>query len=233
MTAETSLLTRNLPLGSYGKDVDAFKRSVARGLDKLDGGKRLKAHIDRPATVRRTMGPFALKDLNALRAKFGFAKTVKGDKVFWQYMVKKGFPDAWCFELMQQYLDAHKPAPPAPKYVEPRQGFNSLDKRLWPLFTTGRNMGLSDLGTYNRASRLPSGLPSDHAVYPAVAFDLGFSPQVGYGHPVARSFFHMMAGHPDCHYTILGNKIWSVEKGLHDYRDGGHEGHVHVSGYRR
>ena len=71
--------------------------------------------------------------------------------------------DALAIDLLNQYADEHPKPPPPPKYVEPAQGFASLDRALWDEFTIGRNLGLADLGTYNHASRLPSGLPSDHA----------------------------------------------------------------------
>lgn len=88
----------------------------------------------------------------------------------------------------------------------------------------------TDLGTYNPASTLPGGGPSDHAHYPADAFDAGFSPPSGWGNESARAFFEKMVGRAGIHYAILGDKIWSTDKGLHAYGAGGHENHVHVSG---
>ncbi len=147
------------------------------------------------------------------------------------------------FDVVWEYLDAYrrwkyrafvvpKPKPLPTPLVEPNQGFNSLHPSLWEAYSLGRRMGLSDLGTYNPNSRLPSGTPSDHAVYPAMAFDLGFSPATGYEHPVARSFFEAMIGRSECEYDICGTKIWSRSRGLHGYSYGGHESHVHVSGNR-
>lgn len=225
-------LTRTLAVSSYGKDVDGAKRSVYRALDKDDGGQRLKTHMSKSLSVRRTFGAFFRSDVNRLKAQDGWKPNGKVEPSFWTHMVKEGYPDARAVDLVDQYADEHKPAPPAPKYVEPNQGFSSLDRRLWDEYTTGRNMGLSDQGTYNPASRLPSGRHSDHSVYPASAFDLGFSPQIGYSHMTARKFFHLMAGAEGIHYVILGNQIWSRERGLHPYTSGGHEGHVHVSGTR-
>ncbi len=132
-------------------------------------------------------------------------------------------------------------APPLPPLVKPKQGFESLTDDLWRNYTEGRNMGLSDLGTWNPDSKLPSGNPSDHATSrldgkicePACAFDLGFVPATGQNHPVARSFFNSMIGRPEVNYVILGTLIWSREHGLHAYTAGGHDGHVHVSGHRR
>lgn len=145
------------------------------------------------------------------------------------------------FDVVWEYLDAYrrwkyrvfqvpKPPPVPVVLVEPVQGFGSLHKELWTDYSAGRRMGLTDVGTYNPASRLPSGTPSDHAVYPAWAFDLGFSPATGFDQPVAHAFFQSMVGRPEIHYVILGDRIWSREKGLHGYTGGGHESHVHTSG---
>lgn len=114
--------------------------------------------------------------------------------------------------------------------IEPRQGFGSLDRSLWPAYTLARRMGLSDLGTYNPSSTLPGGGPSDHARSPALAFDAGFFPPVGYAHPQARLFFEAMVGRPEVNYVILGDVIWSRARGRHTYTAGGHMNHVHVSG---
>lgn len=137
------------------------------------------------------------------------------------------------------YVDAYRrlqyrrftvPNPPPPPLVEPNQGFHSLRVELWPAFSLGRNMGLSDLGTFNPASTLPSGGKSDHAYYPARAFDLGVEPDTGYANPVGRSFFQTMVG--NCGYVILGDRIWSqarASEGVRHYGGGGHSNHVHVS----
>jgi peptidoglycan hydrolase-like protein with peptidoglycan-binding domain len=143
-------------------------------------------------------------------------------------------------DALEPYMDARAKAlyerfalpPEEAKLVEPNQGFDSLHSSLWEAYSLGRSMGLTDLGTYNPASRLPSGSPSDHAVYPAMAFDLGFSPQTGQANATAREFFTKMVGRDEVNYVILGDKIWSRALGLHDYTSGGHGGHVHVSGVR-
>lgn len=114
--------------------------------------------------------------------------------------------------------------------IEPRQGWSSLDPSLHGLFSLGRTMGLSDLGTYNPSSRLPGGGVSDHARSPALAFDLGVTPAVGMAHPLGRTFFEAMVGRPEVNYVILGDTIWSRDKGRHRYTAGGHLNHVHVSG---
>jgi peptidoglycan hydrolase-like protein with peptidoglycan-binding domain len=146
-------------------------------------------------------------------------------------------------DAMWPYADAYSkwvyrtwsaPKPKPPPLIEPVQGFESLHRSLWELFSAGRRMGLSDLGTYNPRSLLPSGAPSDHAVYPAFAFDLGVEPDTGYLNPVGRAFFDLCVGHPAVEYVILGTKIasrnydWTVRT----YSGGGHGNHVHVSGIR-
>ena len=145
------------------------------------------------------------------------------------------------FDALWQYADGYSkwvyriwsaPKPLPVELIEPNQGFASLTPSLREDFSLGRHMGLTDLGTYNPSSRLPSGAPSDHAVWPAFAFDLGFSPQTGYANPLARTFFDAMIGRPEVEYVILGEKIWSRSQGLHSYTSGGHEGHVHTSGNR-
>lgn len=145
--------------------------------------------------------------------------------------------------LWNQYADAYakwvyrawtapKPKPEPPVIVAPIQGLASLHVSLHPIFSIGRNMGLSDLGTFNPSSRLPSGAPSDHAVWPAMAFDLGVEPDTGYANPVGRAYFWIAAGRPEVEYVILGDRIWSRARGLHAYYGGSHANHVHVSGNR-
>ena len=90
-------------------------------------------------------------------------------------------------------------------------------------------MGLTDLGTYNPKSTLPSGAKSDHAYYPSYAFDLGFSPQIGMRNGMAAAFFNSMISRPEVSYVICGDKIWSQTGGLHSYTYGNHDNHVHVS----
>lgn len=226
MTREQSLLTRTLRVGSAGDDVRAAKRTVARYL----GGNRLKTLVSRPLAVQRRFGPFFAVDVVRARRKAGFDSRPVFGPTFLAYLADKGAPDALAVHLFNQYRDAQ--TPPKPRYVEPKQGFGSLDQSLWELFSAGRHMGLTDLGTFNPASRLPSGRPSDHAVYPARAFDLGFSPATGNKHPVASEFFKLCVGRPEVQYVILGSRIWSHQSGIYSYTGGGHEGHVHVSGRR-
>jgi hypothetical protein len=151
------------------------------------------------------------------------------------------------FEQMWIYADAYsrwvyrtwsapKPKPIPPPLVEPEQGWGSLHVSLHSVYSLGRNMGLHpDLGTYAPGSNLPSGAPSDHAVWPAYAFDLGFEPDVGWDHDVARSFFYAVMGKREVEYVILGDRIWSrprASEGIRRYTAGGHQNHIHVSGNR-
>jgi peptidoglycan hydrolase-like protein with peptidoglycan-binding domain len=170
------------------------------------------------------------------------AKTVDAVKVFQKLNGIKatGHFGQATLNALEPYMDARAKAlyarfelpPEKAKIVEPNQGFDSLHSSLWEAYSIGRNMGLSDLGTYNPASRLPSGSPSDHAVYPALAFDLGIEPDTGYSNPTGRAFFDRMIGRQEVSYVILGDKIWSRALGLHAYTAGGHLNHAHVSGVR-
>jgi hypothetical protein len=146
-------------------------------------------------------------------------------------------------DAMWPYADAYSkwvyrtwtaPKPKPRPLIEPLQGFGSLHRSLWTLFSDGRYMGMSDLGTYNPNSNLPSGAPSDHAVYPAYAFDLGIDPDTGYANPTGRAFFDLCRGNPAVEYVILGDKIASRNYGwvVRSYSGGGHGNHVHVSGIR-
>jgi len=198
-----------LKQGSTGKAVEAAKRGVSR--------YRKKPYEKLPSS--RVFGPFFLKKVKAFQKDKGIYQTgVIG-------------PHTW--KALEPYLDSRARellGPPKPTLVEPKQGFNSLHRSLWEAYSIGRHMGLSDLGTYNPASRLPGGGKSDHAQYPAMAFDLGFSPQTGYGNFTARQFFLKMVGRREVEYVILGDKIWSKSRGLHTYTAGGHMNHCHVSG---
>lgn len=198
-------LPAQLPVG------DMFFPKPKGGFDPVYNAKTEEAvEVVRRFEERRPFqGPFRQDDLDS----------------FWAYA------DAYS-KWVYRIWSAPKPKPPVPSLIAPLQGLASLKKDLWEDFSTGRHLGLSDLGTFNPSSRLPSGAPSDHAVWPAVAFDLGISPDNGYANTVGRKFFDLMTGRPEIHYCILGDKIWSRERGLHSYSGGGHENHVHVSGNR-
>lgn len=176
------------------------------------------------------------------------AKTVEAVKVFQQWVGIRptGHFGQATLDEMWAYADAYSKwvyrlyVPPKPKPeplppIEPRQGWGSLHKSLWSIFSLGRNMDLSDLGTYNPSSTLPSGGPSDHAVWPAMAFDLGVEPDTGYANSVGRAYFHICMTRPEVEYVILGDRIWSrprADEGVRHYSGGGHANHVHVSGHR-
>lgn len=115
--------------------------------------------------------------------------------------------------------------------TEPRQGFKSLTRELWPAYTLARRLGMPDLGTHNPSSTLPGGGKSDHAYSPARAFDVGLAKARGgeTGREVTRWFFRRMIGRPEVEYVIFEQKIWSQSNGLRTYTAGGHETHVHVS----
>lgn len=229
MTDEAALLTRTLRLGKSGKDVSGVKRTVYNTLDKVDGGRRLNAFNKKPTAVRRTFGPLFRGDLNKVKRimqQSTNGQLTPGEWLLWE---KKGLPDALTHALLNQYID--EIPKPKPKPVEPRQGYDSLEQSLHEAFSIGRRMGLSDLGTYNPNSKLPSGRPSDHAHYPSKAFDLGFDPSDTVSDARSDSFFHLMMHRPEVKYVIRKNQIWSVDRGLHTYTSGGHENHVHVSGF--
>ena len=111
--------------------------------------------------------------------------------------------------------------------LKPRQGFDSLRRDGWALYTLGRRLGLSDLGTYNPSSTLPGGGKSDHAFKPARAFDLGLT-KTG-TRERARWFYRLCKGRPEVEYVIFERRIWSRTNGERPYTAGGHETHVHVS----
>lgn len=111
--------------------------------------------------------------------------------------------------------------------VKPKQGFDSLRADGHALYSLGRRLGLSDLGTYNPASTLPGGGKSDHAFNPARAFDLGLT-KAG-TRERARWFYRHCKERAEVEYVIFEALIWSRDRGEHRYTAGGHEGHVHVS----
>ena len=202
------IINPTLRLGSTGAAVSRAKRLV-------------NAWRGQPGNTTPVFGPFFL----VLVKRYQTAHSIPASGVIG--------PTTW---------NALVPHPTLPPLVRPNQGFGSLTEDLWRDYTNGRNLGLTDLGTYNPASTLPSGGASDHATSrldgrigePACAFDLGFTPATGQAHPVAHAFFNSMIGRPEVAYVILGDRIWSVERGLHAYLDSSsHAGHVHVSGHRR
>jgi len=70
-------------------------------------------------------------------------------------------------------------------------------------------------------------------VYPAVAFDLGFTPYTGFDNDKARAYVLKVVQNPAVEYAILGDRIWTNDgRGWHTYSAGNHMNHVHVSGIR-
>jgi len=220
---------------SFGYDVEATKRAVYR---LLNNGPKWTGFIAQSPKAKKTFGKVFAKDLTLAQRQLTAGRT----EGVLDESTLRALEDAGAFDGQARALWILQYAPPPlPALIEPKQGFGSLDRSLWRAYTMGREKKLVDEGTYNPRSILPrSGKPSDHATSrldgkiepPAVAFDMGFTPATGYNHPVARSFFEEMIGRPEVNYVILGTKIWSVERGLHDYTSGGHESHVHTSGFR-
>ncbi len=205
-----------------GSETGADVRMVQRALNKAS-----RASTPSRPTIIATNGIYdATTQLRM--AAFRRAHSLNPGKHFDQEALDALWPYFDAYGRMRYRL--YKPPVPEPVLVEPKQGFESLTKDLWEPFSRGRKLGFSDLGTYNPRSRLPSGAPSDHAVYPARAYDLGISPATGYSNPKARAYFNDLMGEPQIEYVILGNKIWSRTRGLHSYGGGDHYGHIHVSG---
>lgn len=227
--------SRTLKLGSHGIDVSAAKRATYR---LLGNRKKWDGYLAQSGPERRTFGPFYRRDL-ILAQRLLTAGRVEGQ---FDEPTLRAFESHFAFDDTAKRLWLAGQPQPKPVFIQPNQGFVSLVEDLWRPYTIGREMALSDLGTYNPASVLPgSGAASDHATSrldgricePVCAFDMGFTPATGFAHPTARRFFEQMVGRKEVHYAILGNRIWSTEKGLHVYSSGGHEGHCHVSGWRR
>lgn len=216
------MLTRTLRIGMVGKDVEAHKRGAARALC----GGRLAVLMAQLPLVRRTFGPFFQVTVKQVQKLAAIPQTgVIGPAT---HDVLLDHMDAKALALLAEYAESVRP-----KLIEPNQGFGSLRQSLWEAFSIGRRLGLSDLGTFNPASTLPSGGPSDHAVYPAAAFDLGIDPDTGWDNETARGYVVGIVGRPEIEYVILGSRIWTNDgRGWHAYTGGGHFNHVHVSGRR-
>lgn len=205
---------------SAGRDVKDF---VKRSLHKVEDDFFKGPPWDDVYNARTAEAIAVFQRLNHIKPTGHFGQATLD--ALWPYA------DAyarWVYRLWS----APKPKPLPQELVEPTQGFASLTSSLREAYSLGRHMGLSDLGTYNPSSRLPSGAPSDHAVWPAYAFDLGVEPDTGYDNPVGRAFFTAMIGRPEVEYVILGDHIWSRSQGVHFYSGGGHANHCHVSGNR-
>jgi hypothetical protein len=200
---------------------DAFAHGEGSGIERSAvAGFQRQMGIEATGWIGKTT--FEALRTSLIPAKPGLAHA--GEPLF----------DSVCVGLLEKA--AKLPAPVAltkiepGKLIEPKQGFDSLHPSLRDAYSLGRSMGLSDLGTFNPDSTLPGGGKSDHAFFPAWAFDLGIEPDTGFANPTGRAFFELMVDRPEVEYVILGDQIWSKSKGLHKYTAGGHLNHVHVSG---
>jgi len=206
-------------------DTGADVEGVARALCREGSGATLSAFAKQTVERRQTWNQQKQDWLK----KFEKTQGVKPDGIYGKWIHGELSPhfDAKAISLMDTWK------PPPPPLIEPRQGFDSLHRSLWDIYSVGRRLDLFDLGTYNPDSNLPSGNPSDHAVYPAYAFDLGINPDIGFEHDLARSFFYIALKRPEIEYVILGNRIGYRRTGLVSYYGyGGHENHAHCSGNR-
>lgn len=220
---ETPLIRTISRIGTYGKDVEALTRAQFRYFQDWDG---LSGFSKRSTVQRRTYDPWDLQRTKRIQniEKIPQTGTI-GPRT---YGVLLDSMDSLALSLMAEYAESVRP-----KLIEPNQGWHSLHSSLWRAYSEGRHRGLLDYGTYNPASRLPSGRLSDHAVLPAYAFDLGFTPTTGWNNLKARAYAIWTAGRPEVEYTILGNRIWRGRFRVWGaYYNGGHLNHVHVSGWR-
>lgn len=215
-------LPRTVKMGSVGVDVEAH----AAAMHRFTHSGQLAAFRRQPTRVRQTfgVGKRTLAKKSAVEAglpQFG----VVGPALYAAMWEAEAY-DVTARRQLAEYRESQKP-----KLVEPDQGFESLHESLHEAYSIGRRMGLTDLGTFNPASRLPSGARSDHAVFPAMAYDLGIDPDTGWNNIKARTYVQRIAGRPEIEYVILGSKIWT-SRGWGAYYAGGHYNHVHVSGHR-
>ena len=125
-------------------------------------------------------------------------------------------------------------------FVEPRQGWTSLDESLWLAYSMGRKRGYYDVGTY-------ANKPGDHSwgdrsgkPGTAMAFDLrrkGWVGRWGWGWWNARrlsAFYVRNADALNIEYVIRGRKYASRRTGFRwvplTTGDTSHDWHIHVSG---
>jgi hypothetical protein len=220
-------LIRNLREGSSpGKDIYASKRIVFKYLGDEYSWKKLTSNL--PFIRNKFISSFT-KSVNKARIKSSLPQNGIMNNTLLEKMRAAGAVDSYSDKLLQDYAKEQ-----LTKIVEPYQGFSSLHKSLWEVYSIGRNMGLKDgpglaSGTYNPGSRLPSGKKSDHAHLPSYAFDLDIVQYTGWNNLNARAYFNKIINRPEINYAILGNKIWSKSNGLNSYNYGGHENHIHIS----
>jgi hypothetical protein len=216
--------TRVLTLGDTGSDCEGVARALIR---EGSAGVTLTAFNKQTNERRETWNDQKCDWLKKYERKLGDPFSVDGIYGKAVHLELTPHFDALAASMMLTWR------PPPPPLVEPKQGWHTLHNSLYQIYSIGRQMGLFDLGTYNPASDLPSGNPSDHSVYPAYAFDLGIDPDIGYDHDVGRAYFSICMRTPAVEYVILGTKIGQRRTGLISYYGyGGHQNHVHVSGNR-
>lgn len=216
--------TRVLTEGCQGSDCEGVGRALVR---EGSAGITLEAFNTQTVGRRRTWNAQKMQWLRKYELALGAPFTADGIYGRGVHEKLEPFFDARARQLMAEWK------PPPPPLIEPAQGFEKLHESLWRIYTIGRQLHLFDLGCWNPNSTLPSGRPSDHAVYPAYAFDLGFDPDIGWQHDEARAFFHIAMDRPEVEYVILGGKIGFRRTGtVQSYTYGGHMNHVHVSGNR-
>lgn len=225
-----NMLTRTLKPGCVGKDVEGFTRAMLR---YLDDGKNWTAFYAALPVVRRRWGTAKVTLAKRCAAKAGLPQYGVGGPALETALRKAGAFDLKANQLLDAYAESVKP-----KLIEPYQGFESLHRSLWDIYSFGRRLNLGDAprlasGTYAAGSTLPGGGKSDHAFYPAFAFDLDIGPDTGWANLPARAFALEAATRPEVEYVILGDRIHTNDgRGWHAYTAGGHLNHVHVSGNR-
>lgn len=222
----TNLLTRTLQHAcTPGLDVEAARRALIRYLQT----GTLAQFTAKPEAERQTFDEWADRHCRLAQTRLRLAADGQLGPATETALRRAGAFDAYADMLLHRYRQEQQQLEP----VEPRQGWDSLHRSLWPIYSYGRHLGLSDLGTYNPASRLPSGRPSDHAVLPAYACDLGIDPDTGWDHPAGRALFMRAMSDPAVEYVILGNRIgFRATQTIRAYTAGGHLNHVHISGNR-
>lgn len=216
--------TRVISLGDTGSDCEGVARALIR---EGSAGVTLTAFNKQTNERRETWNEQKRDWLKKYETHLGDPFSVDG--IYGRAVHEKLEPhfDELASKMMLTWR------PPPPPLVEPKQGWHTLHNSLYQIYSIGRQMGMFDLGTYNPASDLPSGNPSDHSVYPAYAFDLGIDPDIGYDHDVGRAYFSICMKRPEVEYVILGTRIGQRRTGLINYYGyGGHSNHVHVSGNR-
>lgn len=223
-------LTRVLKTGiTPGKDVEGTTRAMLRYLN--DGRNWTAFYVSLPI-VRRRWGPAKVEFAKRCAKKAGLPQYgVVGVKLE-TALREAGAFDGIADKLLREYAESVKP-----RLVEPYQGWASLHPSLWRIYSAGRNRGLGDRpglasGTYSKGSTLPSGAPSDHSVWPAMAFDLDIGPDTGWDNLPARLFAFEAAADENVEYVILGDRIHVKGQGWKPYTAGGHLNHVHCSGLR-